>query len=278
VLDPGSVLGVVTVRFTLADPEGDSADILAEYSIDGGASFHGAAEAVGGSSEGSWDLFTTSSGHAHEFHWNSYPDLGGGDQTAIFRITPTDRTTGLTGPAADSVSFTVANSLVNTVAGRSTPALGAVTGAAADPATSVLYFTERYGHRLMALNGSAAPALVLGRTLNPGQLAIVAGTGEGGYNGDHRPASSAMLNDPGGVALDLSSPPNIYIADRSNHRVRKVDGSTGYITTVTGDGTSGTADARPANQGRLDYPEEVCASALSATCSSPTRATTSSAR
>lgn len=63
---------------------------------------------------------------------------------------------------------------------------------------------------------------------------IVAGNGLQGYSGDGGPAIKAQLNLPQGVAVDTASPPNVYIADTSNCLVRKVNQTTGIITTVAG--------------------------------------------
>jgi uncharacterized protein (TIGR03437 family) len=62
-----------------------------------------------------------------------------------------------------------------------------------------------------------------------------AGNGTPGFSGDNGPATDAQLNQPQGVAVDSAG--NVYIADYSNHRVRKV--SNGVITTVAGGGTAG---------------------------------------
>jgi len=70
-----------------------------------------------------------------------------------------------------------------------------------------------------------------------GNIVTVAGTGSAGYNGDGIPASGARVNSPAGVAVDSAG--NIFIADRDNERVRKVDAATGIITTVAGSGTRG---------------------------------------
>ena len=53
-----------------------------------------------------------------------------------------------------------------------------------------------------------------------------------GNTGDNGPASSALLNDPIGVAADASG--NVYIADYMNGVVRKIIKSTGIIVTVAG--------------------------------------------
>lgn len=64
-----------------------------------------------------------------------------------------------------------------------------------------------------------------------GTITTIAGSGNGGYGGDGGPATSALLGGPVGLALDGAS--NLYIADASNHRIRKVSPN-GIITTVAG--------------------------------------------
>src|ERR1041385_2899176 len=70
-----------------------------------------------------------------------------------------------------------------------------------------------------------------------GIIYTVAGNGIGGYNGDGISATAAKLNGPDAVAVDPSG--NIFIADYSNYRVRKVDHTTGLISTVVGTGAYG---------------------------------------
>jgi streptogramin lyase len=72
-----------------------------------------------------------------------------------------------------------------------------------------------------------------------GELTVVAGNGTGGYSGDGGAATSASLQDPFGVALDGAG--NLFIADTSNHRIRRVEAGTGVITTVAGNGSFGFA-------------------------------------
>jgi NHL repeat-containing protein len=74
-------------------------------------------------------------------------------------------------------------------------------------------------------------------TASTGIISLVAGNGTAGYGGDGGAATSAELNNPNGVVLDSSG--NIYIADFTNNRVRKVTASTGIISTVAGNGTTG---------------------------------------
>jgi|GEM_PF-969054 len=85
-----------------------------------------------------------------------------------------------------------------------------------------------------------------------GNISTVAGTGTAGYSGDGGPATSAQLSYPSGLTFDSSG--NMYIADKSNNRIRKVDTS-GNISTVAGTGTSGySGDGGPATSAQLNYP------------------------
>jgi trimeric autotransporter adhesin len=80
----------------------------------------------------------------------------------------------------------------------------------------------------------------------------VAGNGSWGFGGDGDQATSANLYTPYGVAVDSAG--NLFIADRDNHRIRKVS-SSGIITTVAGNGTSGySGDGGPATSARLNEP------------------------
>jgi len=84
-----------------------------------------------------------------------------------------------------------------------------------------------------------------------GRITTVAGTGVAGYSGDGGPATAAQLSFPSGIALD--APGNLYVADTSNRRVRKI--SNGVITTIAGDGTSGdSGDNGPATAAKLSGP------------------------
>ena len=92
-----------------------------------------------------------------------------------------------------------------------------------------------------------------------GTIVTVAGTGNGGYNGDNQAATSAQLNGPPFVAVDANG--NIYIADQNNNRIRKVD-TTGKITTIAGTGSAGfSGDGGPATSAALNAPTGVFADA-----------------
>jgi uncharacterized repeat protein (TIGR01451 family) len=69
------------------------------------------------------------------------------------------------------------------------------------------------------------------------------------------------LNDPAGLAFDAAG--NLYIADASNHRVRRVDGSSFFITTLAGDGVAGySGDGGPATSASLNNPTSVAIDGL----------------
>ena len=90
------------------------------------------------------------------------------------------------------------------------------------------------------------------RKVSPGgTISTVAGNGTFGFSGDGGPATSAQLSAEG-IALDQTG--NLYIADISNRRVRKVSPA-GIITTVAGTGTPGdTGDGGPASSAELYEP------------------------
>jgi sugar lactone lactonase YvrE len=67
-------------------------------------------------------------------------------------------------------------------------------------------------------------------------ITTIAGNG-GGYNGENIQATSAMLNGPRDVCVDLNG--NFYIADTSNYLIRKVDASTKIIKNLIGNGRFG---------------------------------------
>lgn len=86
-------------------------------------------------------------------------------------------------------------------------------------------------------------------------LELVAGSAACGYAGDGGPATAALLNDPAGMAVDAEG--RIYLADRGNHRVRRIE-TDGTINTVVGDGVAGFAgDGGPAASARLSSPSDV---------------------
>ena len=108
-----------------------------------------------------------------------------------------------------------------------------------------LYIADTENHRIRKVEAET------------GIIITFAGTGAEGYGGDNGPATEAKLNWPTGVAVDDDG--NVYIADRNNERVRRVDPE-GIITTFAGTGEWGydsDEDGGPATGALLNWPADV---------------------
>jgi DNA-binding beta-propeller fold protein YncE len=91
-----------------------------------------------------------------------------------------------------------------------------------DPAGN-LVFSDTFNHCLRRID------------ITTGTISTIAGTGERGFAGDGGPAIAAQFNEPYGVAVDRGG--TIYVADRLNRRVRRIDGTDKIISTVVGEGS-----------------------------------------
>ena len=90
-----------------------------------------------------------------------------------------------------------------------------------------------------------------------GVITTVAGTGQAGNSGDGGLATQATMREPYSLQVD-SGNNDIYIVDRLSAVIRKVDGSTGIISTVAGTGESGySGDGGLGNQATMIEPN-VC--------------------
>ena len=113
-------------------------------------------------------------------------------------------------------------------------------GLAVDSLANV-YFIELSGCRLRMVS-------------TDGIIHNVAG-GTCGYSGDGGPAAEAQLGYLQGLAIDPQG--NLYIADYSNNRIRKIDRS-GIITTFAGNGQSASnGDGGPATAAAIWAPTAV---------------------
>jgi RHS repeat-associated protein len=110
-----------------------------------------------------------------------------------------------------------------------------------------LYIGDSSNHRVRKVTPAGIISTVAG-------IGGVAG-GAGGFSGDGGLATAAMLNYPRGLALDKQG--NLYIADSSNHRIRRVS-TDGVITTVAGNGQYFfSGDNVPATSASLYLPHGV---------------------
>lgn len=97
---------------------------------------------------------------------------------------------------------------------------------------------------------------VVRRIGSDGMIERYAGNGVRGDAGDGGSATQAQLNYPWGLAVDTRG--NLYIADASSHKVRRVDAATRIISTVAGTGEGGfSGDGGPATQARLSGPRGI---------------------
>lgn len=87
-----------------------------------------------------------------------------------------------------------------------------------------------------------------------GIITTFAGAGAGGYGGDGGPALMAIFY-ANGLLADGNE--NIFIGDRYNNRVRKIN-TNGIITTIAGTGVSGYGgDGGPAIAAQLNEPRGI---------------------
>jgi hypothetical protein len=143
------------------------------------------------------------------------------------------------------------NGIITTIAGDGTAGYSgdnsAATSARLSSPTSVsvdangnIYIADRDNHRVRKVTGNT--------------IATVAGDGTAGFVGDTT-ATSARLHSP--AALFVHGDGSLYIADRDNQRIRRVDPA-GLITTVAGNGTTAfSGDDLPATQATLAFPSAV---------------------
>lgn len=86
--------------------------------------------------------------------------------------------------------------------------------------TGDIYIADRNNHRVREIVGA--------------NISTIAGDGVARFAGDGGPAAAGSLNAPNGVAVDSAG--NVFISDRENSRIRRVDSAIGAITTFAGNG------------------------------------------
>src|SRR5207244_1084634 len=132
-------------------------------------------------------------------------------------------------PAAGTI-LTIAGNGLPGPAGDGGPAVAArlpgPSGLAMDRAGN-LYMVDNVANRVRRVDAATGPI----------------GNGKGSFSGDGGPATAAALSNPQGLAFDGAG--NLYIADQTNGRVRKVSPD-GIITTVAGGGTNALVEGADA--------------------------------
>lgn len=162
---------------------------------------------------------------------------------------------------ADSTNYRIRRitpaGVVSTVAGRGTAGFSGDTGPATNAqfnppvglaldTSGTLYVSDQANHRVRRITAS-------------GTIVTFAGTGTAGSSGDGGAATGAQLNSPSGVAVDSAG--GVFIADTTNHRIRKVTAA-GVITTVVGTGVAGfSGDGGPAIAAQLSGPQGIAVDA-----------------
>jgi DNA-binding beta-propeller fold protein YncE len=157
---------------------------------------------------------------------------------------------GLVAPARQRLSGRVITLIGTGVAGRAENNEAATTARLDNPfgvligPDGALWFCEYGNHRVLRLD------------LRSKTIALIAGNGEAAYKGDSGPATEASLNRPHEIRIDRRG--NIFIAERDNHVIRKIDGKTKRISTLAGTGQAGfSGDGGPAEKAQLRQPHSI---------------------
>ena len=126
--------------------------------------------------------------------------------------------------------------VITTVAGNGTAGYNGDGGLATNAEVNSAYrvAVDGFGNLFIADYGNYVIRKVATGT---GVITTVAGTGTIGYNGDGILATTAQLSNAFGVAVDTGG--NLFIADTSNNRIRKIPAGTAVITTYAGIGNPG---------------------------------------
>jgi len=181
------------------------------------------------------------------------------------------------------------------LAGPYAVAIGQVTQAGYQVTAFDVYIADTFGHQVRKVSVSVPP-IGSPNAVKTALITTIAGTGAFGLQGDNGPATAAQLNSPYGVAWDpkrnavyvadtlndrvraissggtittlVASPLNhpralavngdgLYIADTYNNVVRRLDLTSGALTTVAGTGTAGAVDGIRGTAAQLRLPSGI---------------------
>ena len=174
-------------------------------------------------------------------------------------------------PMSGGDLYTIAGNGIGIYAGNGGPATsGSIdeTAQVSFDAGGDLVIADRFNDAVRFVPASSGT--FFGQAMTANDIYRIAGNGTSGSTGDGGPATSALLNEPEGAALDEHG--DLVIADTENQRVRFVPASSGTyfgqamsandIYTIAGDGTGGyNGDGIPARSAELKSPGEVAVDA-----------------
>jgi len=192
---------------------------------------------------GSVTGFAGDNGAPASARFNGVADIAFGPSGELYICDPRNaRVRRISPDGATITTFAGSGGLVRSGDGGSATAagIGNPRSIAVDPQGNV-YFSDPYN-------------TVVRRVDTAGIITTVAGTaGQTGFEGDGGPATSALLQNPGGVAVDHQG--NLYITD--GNRIRRV-AQDGRISTVAGNGTLGfSGDNGPSISARVSFPTDL---------------------
>jgi len=149
--------------------------------------------------------------------------------------------------ASTNIITTVAGTGTSGYSGDGGPAtnakLGTPGGACLDRNNNI-YIPDYANHRIRKVDAAT------------GIITTIAGNGANGYSGDGGPATAATLSYPVSICKDISG--NLLWAEYGNNVIRKLDITTGVISTVAGTGVNGySGDNGPATSAKLGQPNGV---------------------
>jgi len=108
-----------------------------------------------------------------------------------------------------------------------------------------LYVAEAFNHCIRKIDAAT------------GIFTTVAGSGKKGYSGDGGPATKSTMNEA--YAVSVANNGDLYVVDRLNAVIRRVDGQTGVISTVAGTGRPGySGDGGKGTDAQLREPNDCC--------------------
>lgn len=153
-------------------------------------------------------------------------------------------------PYPQTISRRVSTILGTGVAGRAADNESAATAKLDEPFGIVigpdgaLWFCEYGNHRVMRFD------------MRSKTVALIAGDGQGANRGDGGPSTQASLNRPHDIRFDQAG--NLYVAERDNHIIRKIDLKARRISTLVGTGEAGfSGDGGPAEKAQLRQPHSI---------------------